>query len=510
MLRREFIRGVGGVGASIMAPGLSAANRSNATTAHSEPPTNELSAFKSSFLNVPESYGPTHISFDKPLPKGLVGTLFRNGPALFKRGDTEYKHWFDGDGMVQSFYMQGSSLIHKARMVQTERFIAEKEAGRFLWPAFGTAFEDGRSATGADEVNSANISVLPVQDELWALWEGGSAWALDLETLETRGRKVFSEQTDGLSFSAHPKVDQDGRIWNFGYVSGADTLIIYDLNANGQLNRVQTINTPYTNMVHDFAMTEQYLIFVLLPLTFSWPDNSKPVAFADMIGWDDSEPVNVLVVNKSTLEVEQRFEMPSFFAFHFGNAWQDGKQVRVELATSDPWDALNEQFLRATQGHALNQCAFDAENAPAAIELVIDMHKKRVSVERLPIVGADFPVYDNRFVGSRTSHLFMTNRSSTLSRNVFGFNQLIRFDRASGNTQLYDYGANVLAEEHLFVPRKGGAEGIGWLIGSSYDWQERVTSLSVFNASAIADGPVATAVLPYHLPLGLHGKFVAG
>jgi len=149
------------------------------------------------------------------------------------------------------------------------------------------------------------------------------------------------------------------------------------------------------------------------------------------------------------------------------------------------------------------------KNAPGAVELVIDMQNKAVSVERLPIIGADFPVYDSRYIGSRTNHLFMANRSSTLSADVFGFNQIVHYDRMSGKTQLYDYGADVLAEEHLFVPRKGGLEGTGWLLGSSYNWQEQVTSLSVFNASAVADGPIATAALPYHLPLGLHGKFVA-
>ncbi len=509
MLRREFIKGLGGVGASIVAPGLTAASETTNTMTSSELAANELNAFRSSFINVPEIYGPTQVNFDKPLPDGLVGTLYRNGPALFKRGDTEYKHWFDGDGMIHSFFMSGSSLTHKASMVHTDRFVAEQEAGRFLWPAFGTAFENGRSATKADDVNAANTSVLPVKDELWALWEGGSAWVVDSESLETRGRKVFSEETDGLSFSAHPKVDADGRIWNFGYVSGADTLIVYDLAANGQLNRVQTINTPNTNMVHDFAITEQYLIFVLLPITFEWPQSDKPVAFADMIGWDANEPVNVLVVNKSTLEVEQQFETPSFFAFHFGNAWQDGKQVRVELATSDPWDSLNEQFLRATQGHTLNHYTAEDENAPGAVELVIDMHKKMVSIELLPIIGGDFPVYDSRYIGNRTSHLFMTNRSSTLSADVFGFNQIVRYDRQSGKTQSYDYGADVLAEEHLFVPQKGGSEGEGWLLGSSYNWKEQMTSLSVFNASAVTDGPIATTKLPYHLPIGLHGKFVA-
>ena len=37
-------------------------------------------AFAHSFANVPEQYGPTEVQFDRPLPEGLQGTLYRNGP----------------------------------------------------------------------------------------------------------------------------------------------------------------------------------------------------------------------------------------------------------------------------------------------------------------------------------------------------------------------------------------------------------------------------------------------
>jgi hypothetical protein len=34
------------------------------------------------------------------LPRGLVGTLFRNGPGRFERGGARYAHMLDGDGLV--------------------------------------------------------------------------------------------------------------------------------------------------------------------------------------------------------------------------------------------------------------------------------------------------------------------------------------------------------------------------------------------------------------------------
>ena len=500
MLRRDFLKGVSVLSASAIAPGIASAASSDMSL---------RSVFRSSFANVPQSFGPTQIAFDVTLPKELSGTLYRNGPALFERGPTQYSHWFDGDGMIQSFELSGKSLTHKAKMVQTDRHVAEQAAGRFLWPGFGSSFEGGRLAARPDDMNPANTSLLPVDDELWALWEGGSPWRVDPNSLDTLGRKVLSPETDGVSFSAHPKVDTDGRIWNFGYLAGSDTLVLYDMSPNGQLNRVSTINSPNTNMVHDFAVTNQYLVFVLLPITFNAEQANRTKSFSELIGWDAEQPVHVLVVNKSTLALEHRLEMPSFFAFHFGNAWEDGQQIRVQLATSDPWDSLNEQLLRATQGKALHNNNEQGENTPQAVELIIDLQRKAVAIDALPIIEADFPVFDERYTGAQTNLLTMLNRSNSLSNEVFGFNQLVQFNRQTGRTQNWDFGASTLAEEHVFVPKFGTQEGEGWLVGTAYNWKKQITSLSVFNANQLSDGPIATAELPYHLPLGFHGKFVA-
>jgi all-trans-8'-apo-beta-carotenal 15,15'-oxygenase len=36
-------------------------------------------------------------------PAGLEGTLFRNGPAKFRRPGGSVTHWFDGDGLMRAF-----------------------------------------------------------------------------------------------------------------------------------------------------------------------------------------------------------------------------------------------------------------------------------------------------------------------------------------------------------------------------------------------------------------------
>ena len=72
----------------------------------------------------------------------------------------------------------------------------------------------------------------------------------------------------------------------------------------------------------------------------------------------------------------------------------------------------------------------------------------------------------------------------------------------------WSYPRHLIPEEHVFVPR-GEEEGDGWLVGPFLDLERRAAGLSVFDAQHLADGPLWQGILPYPLPLGLHGTFVA-
>lgn len=502
MNRRELIRALGAVGAFGLA-GLPLAGRARVADTRGIDP---LQAFASSFQDVPESYGPSTVRFEGRLPDGLAGTLYRNGPARMRRGETVYHHWFDGDGMMQSFRIGDQRLHHHGRMIGTDRSRAEAQAGRFLWSGFGTAFADGRSVTSPDDVNVGNIAVLPLEDELLALWEAGSAWRIDPATLATRGRKVFSEETDGVAFSAHPRVDPDGRIWNFGYLSGSGKLVLYDLDRRGTLKRTALVDMPNADMVHDFAVTDRQLVFVLAPVVQLKFDDGRPRSFVDTLQWRPDLPSWVVVVDKASLAVTHRVPMPAMFSFHNGNAWRDGDKIRIEVARSGPFDRLMRVITEATAGRPSTE-ATSVIDRP--VELVLDLRRSVIDVQPLPLPQAEFPRFDPRHVGFRTDRLVMLTRGRSIHPQAFGFNAVTVLDRRHQRVRSFDYGDRVIAEEHVFVPRRGAGEGDGWVVGTAYDWSARRTMLSVFDAAAIDAGPLASARLPYALPLGLHGQFVA-
>lgn len=123
--------------------------------------------------------------------------------------------------------------------------------------------------------------------------------------------------------------------------------------------------------------------------------------------------------------------------------------------------------------------------------------------------NVEFPRWDQRYTGQHTDFTLMMQRTSSMPEEVFGSNTVLTVH--AGRQRRYDYGKEWIAEEHLFVPRKGATqEGGGWIMGTAYHWPTEKTHLSLFDAADVSVGPLASIALPYALPLGLHGQFVEG
>ena len=118
-------------------------------------------------------------------PNELEGTLYRNGPAPFERGQGRLQHWFDGNGMIQAWTLRNGEIKHRARFVDTHRYIEESERQQYLYGGF--ASKETVDIGSPDVLNSSNTSVIYRNDELWSLWEAGSPWRVDPQSLATKG-----------------------------------------------------------------------------------------------------------------------------------------------------------------------------------------------------------------------------------------------------------------------------------------------------------------------------------
>jgi carotenoid cleavage dioxygenase-like enzyme len=430
------------------------------------------------------------------VPPALSGTLYRNGPGRFSRAGVRYRHWFDGDGLLQAWRIGPRGVAHQARFAGTPKFAHEERAGRFVRPAAGTHIDGAMAIRNSDDLNTANTAVVAHAGELYALWEGGSAFALDPATLETRGAKTWRDDLASVPFSAHPLIDRDGSLWNFG-LSG-DTLLVWHVGADGRLSSLTPVALPYAGYLHAFSMTATHLAFVLLPYVRDGDPGDRP--YFETLQWQPGRGARALVLRKYALDRPQWFGLPAGAAYHFGPAFHRGDALVLQACWNGNGRELLSPFASEMQGLPRR---LDGDASFAHIAL--DLRRGGVRFERAVESAIDFPHWHDDHGGA-------TFALATTGANENGyFDAVCALDPGRGETARYAYGAGIMVEEHRFVPAPDARRATqGWLVGTVLDYRRGRSGLSILDAEDIGGGPLAMAWLPHTLPLGFHGWFAAG
>ena len=436
---------------------------------------------------------------DGRLPAELRGTLYRNGPAVHERFGLRYRHWFDGDGMVQAFRFDGTGISHRGRVIQTPKFAQEAVAGRRLYPGFGTSVVRPASVREPDDLNAANISMLDHHGELLALWEGGSASQIDRETLAWQGFKSWSEGLQGAPFTAHPKVEPDGTLWAFGmsYLPRMG-VVLYHIAPDGRLVKAAMIDVDHIGMVHDFVVTERHLVIVIPPFIFE-PEAIRDKAFLDAFDWRPAHGSRVLVVAKDDFSQRRWFQLPAGFGFHHGNGWEDAEGViRFDHCIAADPSFLTERTRFIMRGEFRNA-------TPERYTRFTLYPDGRADIETTP-GWTEFPRVAPSVVGRRNRYVYTLGASDRAGDRWLW--RVEKRDLQRGTLEVFDVGPGVIPEEHVFVSRRyPQKEDDGWLVGTFLDYERQVSGVAVFDACRIGDGPIARGRFEYPLPLGFHGHF---
>ncbi|MCS3748370.1 carotenoid cleavage dioxygenase [Xanthomonas arboricola] len=450
---------------------------------------------------VSPTLGPATATLHGALPEGLAGSLYRNGPAWTERAGFRYEHWFDGDGMVHRWRLGGGQVRHLGRMVATHKFTREQQAGRFLYRAAGTSVPDMQPGRNNDDTNTANTSVTMLNGRLFALWEAGSAIELDPDALDTLGPVTWREDLAAMPFSAHPLTDHDGSVWNVGSISvvGSTGVVLWHLGADATLRNVQLLHTDAPAYLHSFAMTDRHLILVMAPYRRLDGDG----AFFEQLRFTPDAPCRIAVVPKDALDQPRWFEADFAVAYHVADAYAQQNRIVVRaIVHTDPEEARS-PMRAAMRG--------DPHAAPAPVQLRslhLDLANGRAHWQVHPVDNLELPLFDHRSPRTQGARLYAPcidgpNQSPFL-------NAVAGYDLERNHRQVHRYGPHVLAEEHVFVARPGSTRpDQGWLVGTVLDTQHARTGLMVLDAQHIDAGPIAQAWLPYAIPLGFHGHFVA-
>jgi carotenoid cleavage dioxygenase-like enzyme len=461
-------------------------------------------------------YDVTDLMVEGTIPADVAGCFFRAVP------DPAYAPFMaDGgailsaDGMVSAIRFSGGKASTSMRFVQTERHKAEVAAGEAIFGKYRNPFTDKPAASGLDRT-VANTTPIWHAGRLLLAKEDGRPYRVDPRTLETIGSYDFGGKLKSLTSTAHARIDPDtGEMFMFGYEADglASTKVAYFIvDKDGNLTREQWFDAPYCAMMHDFAITQNYVLFPVYPTT-SDLDRLKAggdhwVHHLDLDSW-----VGVMPRYGDVSELRWFKGAKGVFCYHMMNAHEDGDgliQLDQCLANVNAFP-----FIQAASGLSIPPW----DNGGRLARWTINLNDGSDGVTET-VIGppGDFPLIPATKQGRPFDYGWLLSMTPEMKGPpVFGgpvgvmFNMLLRLDFTGKPPQALELPPSHCIQEPVHVP--GTAPGHeGWML-AIVDRQTGPDEFEhecwIIDAGKVADGPVAKVSIPKRLRPQVHGWWVS-
>nr|GLL24970.1 carotenoid 9,10(9',10')-cleavage dioxygenase 1-like [Ipomoea trifida] len=308
---------------------------------------------------------------------------------------------------------------------------------------------------------TANTALIYHDGKLLALHEGDKPYAIKVledGDLQTLGMLDYDKRLEH-AFTAHPKVDPvTGEMFTFGYAQKAPFVTYRVISKDGLMHDPVPITIPASIMMHDFAITENYAIFMDLPLYFQPKE----------------------MVTKKQL------------AYKFDAT----KNARFGVL---PRYAKNELLIKW-------------------YEMRFNMKTGLASQKKLSESAVDFPRVNENYTGRKQRYVYATMLSDLAKvKGIVKFD--LHAEPETGKTKLevggnvegiFDLGPGRFGSEAIFVPREASTcdEDDGYLILFVHDENTGKSAVNVIDAKTMSADPVAVVELPNRVPYGFHAFFV--
>lgn len=424
------------------------------------------------------------------IPKELNGTFYRNGPNPQYVYSANY-HMYEGDGMIHAFNFHNGRISYQNRWIRTDKFLAERHARKSLFGGMRDFMACDESVKDCSR-NTANTNVIWHHNKLLALNEGGMPVNVDVNDLTQCDPYSFNKILN-RSMMAHPKIDPvSGELIFYSYFGPDFCYFISD--KNGNINYQQTLTMPYLCMMHDFAITENFTILPLFPLTW---DIQRIMRKETVFKWQPN--LNTRFAIMPRVGNDQNiiwFEDEAALGFHVVNAKEEGNNIILEMVVMDdiPSDAV----------------AFADDNTVYPNYLtrwIFNLKTRKIVKERLDNINVEFPRIDERWVGRNYRHAYL---NCSINKNLVNlFDAIVHYDLKTNQKKIHQFGEGSFPLEPIFVPRSRSApEGDGFLLSYVYRKAEKRSDLIILDAQHVQNEPLAIIQLPHRVPFGFHGCWV--
>eukprot|EP00698_Gefionella_okellyi_P015994 TRINITY_DN4550_c0_g1_i2.p1 TRINITY_DN4550_c0_g1~~TRINITY_DN4550_c0_g1_i2.p1 ORF type:complete len:453 (+),score=99.52 TRINITY_DN4550_c0_g1_i2:75-1433(+) len=306
-----------------------------------------LTRYRPDSIFLRAGYAPVSTELDRSslrvigtIPADLRGMFVRTGPNPQFHPIADY-HWFDGDGMLHGVQFSDEGCRYVNRFVRTTRYLYEKKLGKAFFYGlmqfsnlFLVIYHSVRQAIGKQSRlgakpldGAANTSVELHAGRFFALHEASLPYQVQLPNLETLKQFDFDGKLKH-QMTAHPKVDlETGEMFFFGYNLRSKPYLNYSYaRKDGTLVATLPIDLEVPVMMHDFAVSKRYAIFMDLPLTF---DVKRIVRDRPVIEFEPERGsrFGILPRTASTGSEIRWFKSPACFVYHTAGAYEEGDDV---------------------------------------------------------------------------------------------------------------------------------------------------------------------------------------
>lgn len=454
------------------------------------------------------------------IPEHLDGRYLRNGPNPVAEVDPAVYHWFSGDGMVHGVALRdGQARWYRNCWVRSPsvcRTLGEPAPGR-LDPRAGML------SLGA------NTSVLSHAGRTLALVEGGVANYELTEELDTVGTCDFDGTLAG-GYTAHPHRDpRTGELHAVSYAFTRGRTVQYSvIDTAGRARRTVDIEVGGSPMMHDFSLTDKYVVIYDLPVTFdpvqvlpqkmpSWLALPARLVLQSLIGrvrvpspinarmnrdaahsdrmpyaWNPHYPARVGVMPREGGNKDVRwFDIEPCYVYHPLNAYSE-MRGDAEVLVLDVVRYAR-MFDRDRRG--------PGESTPMLDRWTINLATGAVTTECRDDQSQEFPRINEELLGAK--HRFGYTVGAQFAGGGSG---LFKHDYAAGSREIASLDSGLLLGEMSFVPNPAArAEDDGILMGFGYHRDRDEGQLLLVDAQTLER--VATVHLPQRVPMGFHGNW---
>ena len=422
---------------------------------------------KDNFAPTFEETTATDLTVTGEIPKALAGRLLRNG-ANPQSGYSA--HWFLGNGMLHGVEIQnGNANWYRNRYVKT--------------PLYLNPDADVMDSLGDLTMSAANTHVIHHAGKILALEEGH--WPFHIsDDLETVGPHNYDGKLT-CPMTAHPKIcPETGELLAFAYGMSEPYLQYIRVSASGELVQLEPITVKGATMIHDFNVTQNYVIFMDLPAVWNFEgmaETGLPIV------WDESYGARLGVMPRNGTDADVTwYEIEPCYVFHPFNAYEDGNKIVIDVSRME--DTMKP----------------GSNSPPLLYRWVIDQDKGTVTETQMDDRVVEFGRVCDTVVGKQNQFGYCA-AFAPQGPVAEGY---VKYDMQKGTSEYHDLKGGQGSEPVFVKDPSGASEDDGWVMSYVYQPETDTSEVIILDSRGFEKDPVARIHLPVRVPAGFHGNWV--